>query len=115
MYFSHLTEIVFCCVPHHRGARVDPGPVLLHDDARDYVLVRLVERLELLEAVVDDCVCPVGHLFLFIRQIARWLVSIATTHMIQRKPDCALHAACCVLLGIESRTLTPLLVNAATA
>ena len=63
MCFSHLTEIVFCCVPHHRGARVDPGPVLLHDDARDYVLVRLVERLELLEAIVDDCVGPVGHLY----------------------------------------------------
>lgn len=59
---SHLTEIIFSCVPHHRGARVDPGPVLLHDDARDYVLVRLVERLELLEAIVDDCVGPVGHL-----------------------------------------------------
>lgn len=59
---AHLAKVVFCCVPHHGRASIDPGPILLHDDARDDVFVGFVEGLKLLEAVVDNGVCPVRHL-----------------------------------------------------
>lgn len=59
---SNLAEVILCRVPHHGRASVNSGPSLLHDDTRDYVLVGLVERLHLFEAVVDDCICPIRHL-----------------------------------------------------
>lgn len=63
---QHLAKVVFRGIPHHGRASVHTSPVLLHDDARDDVLVRLVERLELLEAIVDDRICPISHLFVIV-------------------------------------------------
>lgn len=69
--------IVLCSVPNHGSTRVDPCPVFLHNDAGDYVLVRLVEGLELLQTVVDDRVRPVRHLH---RRVHRDLHRPQRTH-----------------------------------
>lgn len=44
---THLTEVVLARIPDHGCARIDACPILLHDDTRNDVLVRLVERLQL--------------------------------------------------------------------
>lgn len=63
MYVAYLAKVVLRGIPHHGRAGVDTCPVLLHDDARDDVLEGLVERLELLETVINDRIRPVRHLF----------------------------------------------------
>ena len=54
-------EAVLRVVPEKRRARVQARAVLLHDDARDDVFEGPVQRLELLEAGVDDRVDLVVH------------------------------------------------------
>jgi hypothetical protein len=59
---AYLALVVFLCVPVHARTGVEACSVLLHDDAGDDVLVRLIERLQLPQTVVDDVVRPVCHL-----------------------------------------------------
>jgi hypothetical protein len=59
---AHLALVVLLCVPVHASCCVQSCSILLHDDACYDVLVRLVERLQLSQAVVNDVIRPISHL-----------------------------------------------------
>lgn len=95
LHVAHLAKVVFCGIPHHRCAGVHPGSVLLHDDACYNVLEGLVERLQLLETVVNDRIGPVCHLF---AERSSWDVESNNSNRRFDESCVALNLLICVLL-----------------
>eukprot|EP00952_Eustigmatos_sp_NYUAD-ZCMA_P005197 22771-Eustigmatos_ZCMA.PRE.1 len=49
-------------IPKHRGCCVHPRSILLHQYTRDDVLEGTIERHQIPQTCVDNCVDPVVHL-----------------------------------------------------